>query len=193
MRRIMSLCTMLICFLPFYGQAGLIAVATLESMEGIVKVNGKPAQIGDELDVGTKVLVQGKTSSAIFKFQNGHKIRLSEGEFKSLDINPEKTLIQVVRGKFLAWVKKLGAQETFVVKTKWASFGVRGTQFLIEEDKNKSYLCVCEGVVEAIRGKEKVLVKKDQDLEVFKKGTMKIKDSPAMGKMLEDQIKKLGA
>lgn len=178
------------------SSAGLVAVATLDKMNGQVMVNGNPAKDGDELDVGTKVKIKGADSWVDFKFQNGHVIRAHAGEFKVIDINPEKTLIQLVRGKLLALVKKLGPSETFRVKTKRAAFGVRGTKFMIEETSAKSYLCVCEGIVEASRGKAKVSVKKDQDLNIQNAGALKVQDSPAMGKMVEDMFKvmeKIGA
>lgn len=178
--------------ISFKSFSGIVAVATLSHMAGEVTVNGQPAKLGDELDVGTKVVVKGEKSWVDFKFQNGHVIRSTEGELKVEDINPEKTLISLIRGKLFAYVKKLGSAETFKVKTKRASFGVRGTKFLIEETKQKSYLCVCEGEVEAVRGKVKVSVKKNQDLDVKDKGALKVIDAPGMGKMLEDMMKSMG-
>lgn len=192
MRRVVGVGVLLFA-LSFGAKAGLVAVATLSESNGAVKINGKVAQIGDELDVGTRVVVIGGKAWANFKFQNGHKIRVSQGEMVISDINPEKTLITLVRGKLLAWVSKLGGNKTFQVKTKRASFGVRGTKFMIEEGKVKTYLCVCEGEVEATRGKNKVLVKKDQDLNIPNTGALKVKDSPGMGKMVDEQIKAMGA
>jgi hypothetical protein len=74
----------------------------------------------------------------------------------------------LIKGQIHTFVNKLTKDEKFLVKTKYASFGVRGTKFgvSIDDEKNKAYLCVCEGVVNTTQNKMSVDVKKDEDIWV---------------------------
>ncbi|MFZ4713322.1 MAG: FecR domain-containing protein [Bacteriovoracaceae bacterium] len=167
-------------------------MAKVTHMEGEVWLNRGPAKIGDLIYPGTHVKVAGAKSWVDMKYINGHVVRATEGAFTVTEIGPKKSFIELLSGKIFSLVSPLKKKETFVVKTKRAVFGVRGTKFMIEENAEKTYLCVCEGVVEADNGKEKVKVKKDDDLfiEDGKKLTVN-KASAMMNQMLTDMVKNI--
>lgn len=167
----------------------IVPIATLVKFNGVILMNNNPAQVGDEFDNGTMVKISGKDAYVDFKYQNGHVIRAYEGEFKIREITPKKSVIQLLRGKIISIVSKLTPNETFRIKTRHASIGVRGTKFVVQDKGDETYLCVCEGVVEVVRGKNKVKVKKDEDLHISLKGRLTPVVNLNMSKMLDDTIK----
>jgi len=100
--------------------------------------------------------------------------------------------MELVTGTIYAWTNKLTNNERFRVKTKWASFAVRGTKFYLEENKKESYLCVCEGMVHVEKDNAAVDVEKDFDLYLSKKELGKpIKAKANMRKVCNDVFAEL--
>lgn len=82
---------------------------------------------------------------------------------------------QLFFGQLFLALKKIKdtGKRSFKVKTATATMGVRGTKFFVEANPDKTYLCVCEGKVEArhIDGNMKsAMVAAGDDLDIRKDG-----------------------
>lgn len=163
------------------AQAGFIAVANISAIHGkaisIIAKNKEALKVGDEVSEGMIIKLAKKGDYIDIKFQNGHKIRMMGSEVKVERLDPKNTLFNLIKGKIFSAVHALTPNEKFEIKTKRASFAVRGTRFFIEESKKGSYLCVCEGVVNAKNAKGEVDVKKDEDIMVVAKQDLKVTPS----------------
>ena len=62
--------------------------------------------------------------------------------------SPQRTTLELVYGLMRTWVrKKLGAEETFVVKSPSANMGVRGTKFVSDVNRLQTTVHTLEGRV----------------------------------------------
>lgn len=156
----------------FAGE-GFMAVANVSKISGTAFINKEKIKVGAEIAEGMEVSIPKKGDYIEVKFQNGHLVRFVGAKVKVEKLNPKNTLFSLLKGKIFSAIKPLTQNETYEIKTKQASFGVRGTQFMIEEDKKQSYLCVCEGVVNAKTAKGSVDVKKDEDVTIAPKRELK--------------------
>ncbi|MDO9181773.1 MAG: FecR family protein [Bacteriovorax sp.] len=146
------------------AQAGFMAVANVSKIHGAAFINKEQIKEGAEIAEGMELTIPKKGDFVEVKFQNGHLVRFTGANVKVETLNPKNTLFNLLKGKMFSAIKPLTKDETFHVKTKRASFAVRGTQFLIEETKKQVYLCVCEGIVATKSVAGEVEVKKDEDL-----------------------------
>lgn len=148
---------------------GIVAVANITKIEGSATINNEPIAVGQEVSSGTIIKLTKKGDYLDIKFQNGHKMRLVGATVKVTDLTPKSTVLELVSGTIYAWAAKLTNNERFRVKTKYASFAVRGTKFYLQETKTQSYLCVCEGMVHVEKDNAAIDVEKDFDLFLTKK------------------------
>lgn len=146
--------------------SGFMPVANVVKIQGKALNNKEMIKVGDEIAEGMEVNIPKKGDYIDVKFQNGHLVRFVGANVKVVTLNPKNTLFNLLKGKIFSAIKPLTQDETFNVKTKRASFAVRGTEFMIEETMKQSYLCVCEGVVMAKSIKGEVEVKKDEDFSL---------------------------
>ncbi len=152
---------------------GFMPVANVSKISGSAFVNKEKIKVGAEIAEGMDVSIPKKGDYIEVKFQNGHIVRLVGAHVLVTTLNPKNTFFELLKGKIFSVIKPLTPNETFDVKTKRASFGVRGTQFFIEEDKSQTYLCVCEGVVSAKSGSGQIEVHKDEDVTIAPKRELK--------------------
>ncbi len=145
---------------------GFMAVANVSKIRGKAFINKEKIKEGAEIASGMVLSIPKKGDFVEVKFQNGHIIRFVGAIVKVEDITPKSTLFNLIKGKIFSAIKPLTSGETFMVKTKNASFEVRGTRFSIEEFKKYSYICVREGVVATKTTRGEVEVKKDEDLTI---------------------------
>lgn len=148
------------------AQAEFMAVANVSKIHGTALINKEKIKVGAEIAEGMELAIPKSGDYVEVKFQNGHLVRFTGAVVKVESLNPKTTLFNLLRGKLYSAIKPLTQDETFSVKTKRASFAVRGTHFMIEETKKQSYLCVCEGVVATKSAKGEVNVNKDEDLSL---------------------------
>ncbi len=152
---------------------GFAPVANIIKIKGEAFINKEKIVEGAEVATGMEISLPKKGSYIDIKFQNGHIVRFAEAVVKVESITPKETFFNLVKGKIFSVVKGLTEGEKFQVKTRYASFAVRGTKFFIVEKAKESYLCVCEGVVTAEKKNSIVEVRKDQDLYANQKGKLK--------------------
>ena len=169
--------------------SGFMQVANVTKIHGAAFINKEKIKEGAEVAEGMEINIPKKGDFIEIKFQNGHLVRFTEAKVLVEKLNPKNTLFNLIKGKIYSAIKPLTQDETFQVKTKRVSFGVRGTKFLIEESKKQSYLCVCEGVVSAKSLKGEVDVKKDEDLTLAKAaGELKASLATKNMMMLSNQV-----
>lgn len=149
--------------------AGFMQVANVTKIHGTAFIDKEKIKVGAEIAEGMRLNIPKSADYVDVKFQNGHVVRFSGASVLVETLNPKNTLFNLLKGKMFSAIKPLTQDETFHVKTKRVSFAVRGTQFMVEETKLKSYLCVCEGEVAAKSDKGEVVVKKDEDFSLSKK------------------------
>lgn len=166
------------------AHAGFMAVANVSKIHGKAFINKEAIKEGAEIADHMIISIPKPKDYIEVKFQNGHIVRFTGATVKVEDLTPKATLFNLIRGKVFAAIKPLTQGETFQVKTVRASFGVRGTHFMVEETKKQSYLCVCEGVVAAKSKKGEVDVKKDEDFKLAK-ATDELKSTVAAQSMIE--------
>lgn len=181
----------LITFLSHFSYAADDA-AVISKIVGMAYVDGKIAQVGDPLKVGQDIRLKKIKDYLEIKYSAGHIVRLSGAVVKVRAITKEQSYLQLFKGSIYSVVKKLGKYDKFQIRTRNASFGVRGTKFFVQQEKSQSYLCVCEGKVVATKDKKEVEVKKDQDLFVSDSKPFKTQAaSKQMIKMGNDTFKSM--
>jgi len=115
--------------------------------------NTVKANVGDKITQGMTILT-GTKSVVDIHFENS-VIRILENSSvimkeltKNLSDNKELIELYVKNGKMFSQVtRKLSANEKFRVSTPTAIAGVRGTEFLVDEENGKSKISCVEGTV----------------------------------------------
>lgn len=113
--------------------------------QGKVLINKKIIESG-LIPLGAEIDTTAEKASLILRTSDGKILRFSEGIAKY----EGPSLVEVLKGKLFAFIRNVPKKgKEFKVRTRTAAMGVRGTKFLVLEEEKESYLCVCEGVVEA--------------------------------------------
>lgn len=173
-----------LCFSISVYASGFLPIANIVKINGHAFIDKEEISVGAEVAKGMTITIPKKGDYVVVKFQNGHMVRFTEAVVKIEELTEKTSLINLLKGQVHTLVKKLTPDETFKIKTKYASFGVRGTKFGIslDEKKKKAYLCVCEGVVQATKGKLTADVSKNEDLWVGAQ-TKKLEVKPSTEQM----------
>ena len=183
--KLISFIALMFLNLSLYA-AGFLPNAQVVKVHGKVFHGNTVLKVGDEVVKGMSINMQKRGDYLIIKYNNGHILKLTGASIKVEELTEKTSLINLIKGQVHTLVKALTTDEKFIVKTRYASFAVRGTKYnLVIDDKGKqAYLCVCEGEVEASLGKQMVSVKKDQDLFVGSK-TTKMEVKKATSNMID--------
>ncbi len=158
---------------------------SIRVLDGVLLAGGQVKSKNAFVVPGTHFFVEGK-NHADLSLDRRHLIRFKQGEY-TVSLSNGSFSVEVYSGKIYVVVRKIGPSESFALTTSNAFFRVTGTRFVVEETGGETYLCVCEGSVEAgSRGwpKKKVAVIGGQDL--FLAGDAPAKDpvdSPDMKQM----------
>lgn len=168
------------------------AEASLSKISGKVTVDGKTAKEGMSLSMGETVSTLGKGNSAEISFSDGSRMLLRNGVLEiKRPATPKQTLVQLVKGILFSSKEKSGS--SLKVQTKYASMGIRGTKFYVDQQENETYLCVCEGTVEIANGVSTALVSQNEDAHVtMGKKFNKSQASSMMMDMAQDGFKEMG-
>jgi len=160
------------------------SVAYINDYEGECEIKRKGKDISEAIsDIYVPlyegdVVITGMGSSAEIIFDDSTIVRLDpESKILIKDLTREKnkkTIIDLLKGKIIAIVKKLIKEEEFTVKTKMAMAAVKGTEFIVEAGDEEK-VGVYEGQVEVsgidLQGNvlHKVIVGKDKETVISKK------------------------
>ncbi len=145
------------------------------------------------LNQGKVLRVSGKKSFAIVQFDDGSKSILKDGEMIIQESTFKKTKLSLLNG-LLSLVINPERKTNFTVTTKNATLGVRGTKFMVQDSAQETYLCVCEGEVEASNRLGRVSVKRGEDIHLNQstKDFQVTEASSAMWKMSVEQFSLMG-
>ena len=117
---------------------------------GKILINDKPYSDQVILNNGDKVSAIGKKSFIQISYEDKSSYLIKNGEMILEKVETDESIVSLLRGKFFHY-KKPGSKRKFLLKTKYATMGVRGTKYMVESTEFYDYLCVCEGEVEAKR------------------------------------------
>ena len=190
----MKFFSMILCALFAFNvyADGFLPHASIVKIHGSAFINNEAVSEGAEVAQGMEIKIPKKGDYIILKFPNGHRVRFTEAMVRVEELTEKRTFFNLIKGQVHTLVKKLTQDEKFVVKTRYASFAVRGTKFgisLDENNKENAYLCVCEGVVNATQGKLSVDVAKDEDIWVgLNAKKLTVKKSAAAMQTMTSQI-----
>ena len=127
-------------------------IAIIKKIKGSVSINGVRAKAGDKANIGDMISTDTKSSFADVKLPNNNGVvRIVGGSIKIEKTKNKGSLISLLKGKLFSYFKKTEKKSNTknIVKTEMASYGVRGTRFVVEIEDDEDFLCVCHGSVEA--------------------------------------------
>ncbi len=142
--------------------------ARLVTMKGEVLLNKSRLtqdQKNSSISAGSVIEAVGKQSFFIIEYKDGSRFMVKDGLITVQKMNPDESLLSLLKGTIFSYVNPKAAHK-FKVKTKRASFGVRGTKFWLQESDKESYLCVCEGVVAVRNNHSLMLVNPGEDSHI---------------------------
>ncbi len=120
--------------------------------EGDVLVDGREAEIG--MTLGTVATFEtGKTAFCEIVFADKNAVRIGWNTVATLDFSKPVTEIMLERGGAAAVLRKLekiSGDDSFRVRMKSATAGVRGTSFCVWQNDEGSYVCACNGRVKTL-------------------------------------------
>jgi len=165
-----------------------------------VKANvGDPVTQGMTIKTGSKAVVDIYFSGSVIKVLEKSTVVMKE-LVKDLASNKELSEFYVEKGKLFSKVsRKLVEGEKFSVTTPTAVAGVRGTEFLVEEDAGKSKISCVEGAV-AVKEAEKadseyVMVEAGKEAELEKGKPISVSDLKEQNRenirRIKEEIKEL--
>ena len=158
------------------GRGGVIVAAAKGKVEVIVQRRDRYSDkdpdpreviVGESIGPGA-TLITGSGAEANLLLTNGTLAHLGENtklvltafyqkSFKGTkqkaseltkEVSPSRTALKLEEGDLVLEVRKLGKESSFLVETKIAQAGIRGTQFKVSASANSAELSVLEGRVD---------------------------------------------
>ncbi|MFA6507968.1 MAG: FecR domain-containing protein, partial [Treponemataceae bacterium] len=130
-------------------------VARIVFVEGSVTVDGVEAEIGMELGLKASFkTAPGASCDIVYNEKNA--IRVGMNTIATIDFSKAVTEISIDKGGMTSVLRKLekvSGDDSFRVRTKGATAGVRGTSFCVWANADGSYICACNGEVHTIDSK----------------------------------------
>jgi hypothetical protein len=115
----------------------------IHRIEGEVRFNGKPRQVGDLLTTPLEV-VTGERSLAAFSLGHNAYLIRANSRISLADTDGKGADVWVEAGKLLSVFEKGEAR----LMTPTAIAGIRGTGIYVEVEPERSYVCLCYGTAE---------------------------------------------
>ena len=109
----------------------------------LLLTNGTLAHLGENTKLVLTALYQ--------KSFKGTKQKASE---LTKEVSPSRTALKLEEGDLVLEVRKLGKESSFLVETKVAQAGIRGTQFKVSASADSAELSVLEGQVDFLDAEE---------------------------------------
>ena len=158
------------------GRGGVIVASAKGEVEVVAQKRNRYSDkdpdpraviVGESVGPGT-TLITGSGSSADLLLTNGTLAHLGENTklvlttlyqkaFKGTkqkaseltkEVSPSRTALKLEEGDLILEVRKLGKESSFLVETKIAQAGIRGTQFKVSASADSAELSVLEGRVD---------------------------------------------
>ena len=139
----------MLCFFSFSVIAQDHAI--VKKINGIVTSSGRNLSIGDRVKIGELVDASGKGSFVDLEIPGEGKMRLVGGVMRVKKVEKTESIYELIKGKIFTYLKPdKKTEKRLRIYTSEGSFAVRGTKFVVVKEKDyRSFLCVCEGSVEA--------------------------------------------
>jgi formylglycine-generating enzyme required for sulfatase activity len=162
------------------GRGGVIVASAKGKVEVLVAKTDRYADpkprdviVGESIASGA-TLTTGSGSSADLLLTNGTLAHLGENtkliltalyqkSFKGTkqkaseltkEVSPSRTALKLEEGDLVLEVRKLGKESSFLVETKIAQAGIRGTQFKVSVSADSAELAVLEGKVDFLHAEQ---------------------------------------
>ena len=165
-------------------------MARLTLVKGNVLINGEKITSPQGIKEGDLLKAKGPRSLFAVLYQDGSRFLVRNGELRIEKLKKKETEMSLLKGTIYSYLKKKnkGNKNQMTIRTKTASYGVRGTKFYVTEEDEKSYLCVCEGSVEAMKEDgDKVTLNALE--EIWAKNDTGLKKKPATVEHVKKAIK----
>lgn len=145
--------------------------------KGIVKIKQGKKQVQatkGQRFINKSLIETGDNALAVISLTDGSKIKLNKNSKIIISVAKDKptqvgifkgsSFFNVLKGKFIS-------RDKFIVRTKNAALGVRGTEFFVSYGKNNAqdaWMCVNEGLVRVTskEGKNSVNVKAGEGVQI---------------------------
>jgi len=172
--------------IPFEDEGiGLVIVASVkgrvevlipnEDNDSDAELSSRAVIVGESLSAGTTLITTGGASANLL-LTNGTLVQLGEntklvlnalyqksflgGEQKAselvAEVSPSRTAVELQEGDLVMEVRKLGKESSFLISTKLAHAGIRGTQFKMSASADWVELLVLEGRVDFLDTEKKI-------------------------------------
>ena len=178
-------------FLPAAQCEDKILIGEVKYVVGEVKASENDLKVGSKVYNNDLVITENASMVRLLR-RDGVAMQIGANTTLRL-IKEEKKILRVSlhTGSILSRLRKLAekaATPRYEVRTKHAALGVRGTTFFVKVEKGENtFLCLCEGDVDVIRGGTSLeLTAKNHDA-VKTISTIGMDDAPNMGKDHSDK------
>ncbi len=149
-------------------------------VKGVVKIKQNEKQIQaakGQRFINRSLIETGNNALAVISLVDGSKIKLNKNSKIVISVSSKSpTKVGIFKGSsfFNVLKSKISSKDKFIVKTKNASIGVRGTEFFVSYGKDNAkdaWMCVNEGRVSVTPkdGKESVSVKAGEGVQIIGK------------------------
>ena len=118
------------------GPGATLITGSGSSMD-LLLTNGTLAHLGENTKLVLTALYQ--------KAFKGNKVKASE---LTKEVSPSRTALKLEEGDLVLEVRKLSKSSSFLISTKMAQAGIRGTQFKLKASADSAELSVLEGRVD---------------------------------------------
>ena len=149
---------------------------TIGDVKLVSAAGSQLAKVGDAVKEGMKIVTKGDKSQAdVFFGENAIKILGNttvevKALVANLTQNTEKTELFVNNGVVFSSVKKISKNDDYVVKSPTTTAGVRGTEFLVEEQAGKANISCIDGKVECVNNTKTddpaVIIEKNEEVVI---------------------------
>lgn len=186
MLKVLTLFISLLTSLSIYSSVQVVRY------KGDILINSKKYDKTIKIKIGDTVHAKGDRSFIHMKTSFGSNITLRDGSLKVEKTQSKSTVMNLISGKFYHYLKP-GTKRKFTLKTKNAVLGIRGTKYYVEAKDDDTYLCVCEGSVEATSLEKILVLNKNEDVHLNKdKKSSKFKASPQMISNVGETFSEMG-
>jgi ferric-dicitrate binding protein FerR (iron transport regulator) len=122
---------------------------TVIYVEGKVTLNERQINTGERVPAKS-LIVTGPGAECEITFAQKNIIRINENTTVSVDFSQPVKDLDLRQGSIASVLNnldKLGNADSFSVRTNVAVMGVRGTVIFVHADKDRTYICDCNGTV----------------------------------------------
>lgn len=133
----------------------VVGVVVVAYVEGDVRIDGAPAEIGAAV-LGRFEIRTGAGARCDLVFDGRNALSIGQNAAASFDLTRDIPEVSLERGGVTSVLKKLRrlvAEDSFVVRTAVAVAGVRGTSFCVWAGEGGTYICACNGRVRTLDAK----------------------------------------